>query len=147
MHKKLGVRAVEVSVTKHATESDEKVLGAALNVFPPELKNNILWEKNAVQGHYGNPIVFYRAIVEGEQAEVTAWHILSSLDKTSLRYLLSTLESRVDKQGNFYIRLHKQYLLDGRIIAWDGDDVVKVVLKIGKRHGELEEILKNMLGE
>lgn len=145
MQLRLGARAVEVNVTKHATESESKVLSAALNVFPPDLRNNIVWERSAVQGHYGNPIVFYRAVVEGEQAEMTAKYILSSLDKTSLRYLLSTLESRIDKQGNLYLRLHKQYLVDGRIIAWDGDDVVKVIIKIGRKQEELENLLRKTL--
>lgn len=138
---------VEVVVTKHATESEEKVLRAALSVFHPDVRHKVSWEVQRLQGHYGNPIHVYRAAVSGEEAAKTFEHILKSLDKSSLRFLISTLESRLDGRGNLHVRLHKQLLLEGRMTAWDGDDIVKVVIKVGKSAKEAEKLLESYLSE
>lgn len=147
MQKESEIRAIEISLTKHMTENEEKVLRAALSVLPPEVRNKVTWKKNVVQGHYGNQIILYKATFEGEEASKIAWFIFESLDKTSLRYLISTLESRLDPQGNLYIRLHKQFLLEEKIVAWDGDDVVKLIIKTGKKRLEIESMLKKILGD
>lgn len=143
----LSARLVEISVTKHATESEEKVLRAAHALLPEEIRGNVAWDRFSAHGHYGNPIVLYRATLQGEEAGRVAYHIVRSLDKTSLRYIISTLDSRLDPQGNLYLRLHKQYLLDGKIVAWDGDDVVRVVIKTGMGVRELGDLLKRLLGD
>lgn len=141
------VRSLELSVIRHATESEERVLKAANNSLPLELRTRLVWTKTTTEGYYGNPIHVYRLHVEGEDAERVFSYIIRSMDKGSLRYVLTTLDTRLDRRRHLYIRLHKQLLCEGRLVVWDGDDVVRVVVKLNVSREELEKLIKSLLEE
>jgi len=136
------VRRVTVETTQHATEDPGKVLEALLNVLPEELRNSVRPIVQTVKGHYGNPITRLRVELKGEEAEKVARHLFSALGEGDHRILQLTLDQRLDRTGNLYLRLDKQKALRGRLVLYDGDDVIRVV--IGLRGRKRREVLEHL---
>ncbi len=141
---------VEAVVHSHATEDERKVLKALLEVFPPGLRSKLIIVREELKGHYNNPIVRIRAETPSkDEAFETFRYIIDRLDTADLRYLLTSLEDRVDRSGTLHIRLSKQDAYLGKLTMFEGDDVVKVSVHVeGRRRRvlrELEEDLKTFL--
>ena len=136
------VRKVTVETTQHATEDPGKVLEALLSVLPEELRDKVKPVTQILKGHYGNPITRVRVELKGEEAEKAARYIFSALSEGDHRVLRLTLEQRLDKTGNLYLRLDKQKALRGKLTLYDGDDVIRVV--IGLRGRKRLEVLENL---
>ncbi|MDG6222477.1 MAG: RNA-binding domain-containing protein [Candidatus Bathyarchaeota archaeon] len=110
------VAYVDVRFCAHATEDVEKVMKAVRNIL--SIKNEedeIAFNKNSLDGHYGNPIVFFDARIKNKTAiKALVGNLsenLSSLDKVELS---STLD-RCFEKGSIYLRVDKQAALQGKI--------------------------------
>lgn len=105
---KLPIGYIELRVFSHATEDMEKVLTAARNLFPEEVGEAMAFEKSALSGHHGNPIVLFKTKLKDRQMlplvlrKIGAG--LTSLDKELLGGELSL---HLDK-GNLFLRFDKQ---------------------------------------
>ena len=104
---------IDVRVFSHATEDPKKVLTAVRNILPEELSESIIFQKNALTGHHGNPIVLFRTKLVNKQALPAVLEKigagLTSLDKEALdRDLNLHLEKR-----NLYLRFNKQSAYTG----------------------------------
>jgi RNA binding exosome subunit len=105
---------IDVRVFSHATEDPEKVLTAVRNMLPEELSENIIFQKNTLTGHHGNPIILFQTKLVVKQALPTVLEKigagLTSLDKEALdRALKLHLEKR-----NLYLRFDKQSAYAGK---------------------------------
>ncbi len=139
---------IDLHTTCHATESEEKVTRAVLNLIPPSIRSKVKVKKLQAKGYYGNPITRITVSIRGEQALETLRYILSSMDSSDRRLLLLSLPSRTDKYGNVYIRLSKQDAVLGKPTVFDGDDIIKVVLHTGFHSiSDVKKFLETMLGE
>jgi Predicted exosome subunit len=101
-----------------------------------------------LEGHYGNPIFVLRLKIEKpELAEALLKQLLASLPEGDLAMLDRTLEQRLDSSGNLYLRLDKQRALLGDFRVYDGDDVIKVKVKLSPqaRQVVLNKSLKELL--
>jgi len=50
---------------------------------------------------------------------------------TNRNQLMETISARVDSGGNIFIRLDKQEFVQGHVVLSDGDDVVRIKVKVG----------------
>ena len=128
MRKEKIVASVEVESFAHATEDQRRVIQALLNVMPEDVRRRfdrkaILY--NTLQGHYGNPITYYRFRLEREEAQRVAEYLLKSFDDTDSELILSSLENRSDG-SSLYLRIDKQYAYLGKIRLLQGDDVIRI---------------------
>lgn len=126
------VSRVELETFCHATEDESKVIAALLNLVPEEVRKRAERRVriSSLRGHYGNPIKVIRlSISKPSDAERILAHILTSMSSDDLRYVLDTLEERVDLP-HVYLRIDKQsaYLSAPRPLA--GDDVIKVKVTV-----------------
>lgn len=140
----------EVSAFCHATEILDKVKAALLNIFPESARADLESSLSItmLEGHYGNPIFVLRLKIEKpELAEALLKHLLASLPAGDLAMLERTLKQRLDSSGNLYLRLDKQRAYLGDIRVYDGDDVVKVKVKLSPqaRQMVLNKSLKELL--
>ncbi len=142
----MPVTRLEARVYVHATESREKVLQALLNLFPEDVRGDLVIEEERYEGHYGNPIIVITARIEGEKARRALESILSRMRTTDVRYLEGSLEERVDKSGVMYFRVSKQDAYLGEVSVYEADDVIRVSVHFqgGRRRAikEYREILK-----
>ncbi len=126
------VEKVEITVIQHATESSEKIQQLIKKLFPKDFVSKPIFEKRVFKGHHGNPITFYRVIVTGNEATNVLNHIMEKMEFTSKRLLSATIMDRIKGSIELHIRLSKQHLVDNRIIVWDGDEILKIMVKFKK---------------
>jgi len=119
----LPVAYVDIRFCAHATEDLEKVMDAIQNISPTDDEDEITFNKDALEGHYGNPITFFETRIKNKKiikalVENLASN-LSSLDKAELS---RTLDLCFEK-GSLYIRLDKQAAFQGKIKLVSSDPV------------------------
>jgi hypothetical protein len=55
---------------------------------------------------------------------------------------METISARVDSGGNIFIRLDKQEFVQGHVVLSDGDDVVRIKVKVGgDNNGQVSPLL------
>jgi RNA binding exosome subunit len=135
---KLPIAYVEIRVFAHATEDLDKVMTASRNVLPTESRSNVVFKKESLTGHHGNPITMLDARITDRKLAKAVLEELSSrlsiMDKESLnREILQHLEN-----GNLYVRLDKQsaYLNEIRLSTAD-----PIRLRMHFRNRTAEEIV------
>lgn len=136
----------EVSALCHATEDLEKVKAALLNVLPEEARP--LLEKYLsvamLEGHYGNPIFVLKLRIEQpELADALFKRVVKSLPESDLDFLEGTLKRRLDSSGHLHLRLSKPQAYMGKLRVYDGDDVIKLKVKLSP-HARQELLSKRL---
>jgi RNA binding exosome subunit len=131
----LPVAYVDVRFCAHATEDVDKVMEAVQNVLPSDNIEDITFKRSNLEGHYGNPIIFFdtrikhketvRALVENLSAN------LSSLDKEELDRTIN----RCVEKGSLYIRLDKQAALKDKI-KFATSDPIRIRIRFRKNKTE-----------
>ncbi|MGC9210232.1 MAG: RNA-binding domain-containing protein [Acidilobus sp.] len=132
----VAVRSLEARVFVHATEDKSKVLIALRNVI-----GEAQVTEEDLRGYFGNQIIVMTAHCGPEAAGQVFDRILQGLSEPDRRFLLSTLEERLTKDGALHLRLDKQKALKGKFVLNDSDDVIKIVVRFsGGRKGAEEYI-------
>ena len=131
----LPVAYVDIRFCAHATEDLDKVMEAVQNVLPSDHIEDITFKRSNVEGHYGNPIIFFdarikhketvRALVENLSAN------LSSLDKEELDRTIN----RCVEKGSLFIRLDKQAALRGKT-KFATSDPIRIRIRFRKNKTE-----------
>ncbi len=125
------VRFIEIETYVHATESIDKIVNA--------IRRNIIQDDNismifeVLWGTFGNPIVRVKIFVDNEAlAERIFLNVSCRL--RNFHELIKTLDQRLDKAGNLYIRVNKQALVNDQLVLDDeSDDVVRIKARIVRR--------------
>lgn len=127
------VRGVEISVFAHATEDEEKVERAVLNIIHMEAGANPKIQR--MKGHYNDPITLITTKIKKRKAAQEVFHgLIRSLSPVDRHMLLDEVEDRVDNAGNLYLRLDKQNALCGKVILHEADPIhVKIKFRIPHR--------------
>jgi RNA binding exosome subunit len=119
-----NISYAEISVFTHATEDLEKVKSAVTNTMPNDIISSIVFTQTTMSGHYGNPIIELRVMIDDRRI---AYEILrkiiselSSLDSTTLD---GEFKNHLDSRNRFYIRLDKQQALLGKPVIALGDSI------------------------
>ncbi|MCL5949883.1 MAG: hypothetical protein M1490_05340 [Candidatus Bathyarchaeota archaeon] len=133
---------IDIRVFAHATENQTKVETATKNLFPPELTETLVFEKNALSGHHSNPIIMLTAKLADRQLLPAALEKLganlSSLDKEQLNEEIKLHLER----GNLYLRFDKQAAFLGQPKFTQKDPIhVKIHFK-DKTSDEVVELAK-----
>jgi len=135
---KLPIGYIEIRVFAHATEDTEKVLVAVAHTLPEELGESVVFEKTALAGHHGNPIVLFEAKLEDRKMLPSALQRIGSgltaLDKETLD---SELKLHLDK-GNLYLRFNKQQAFLGELRFSSNDPIH---FKVHFKNKTTEEII------
>ena len=114
---------VEMRTFCHATEDEDKVVAALRTVLPnAEVRSDVL------EGHFGNLLVALIARTEKASDIEAIWRrIVDALGKDET---LRDLESRIDSDGVYHLRLDKQRAYRGGIERATSDDVISIRAKV-----------------
>jgi RNA binding exosome subunit len=134
---------IHVRVFSHATEDPEKVLDAVRNMLPEELSESIIFQKNTLTGHHGNPIILFQTKLVDKQALPAVLEKigtgLTSLDKEALdRDLKLHLEKR-----DLYLRFDKQSAYVGEFRFSQNDPIHFKIHFKNKTPAEIVDICRN----
>lgn len=117
------IQSVEVSCFVQATEDKEKIreqIQRNLGILSSP-------EEEALEGHFGNPIVHLRWHLTGEDAWSCFGRLAALLGDAGRAELRASLASYLDEHGALYLRLNKQVLMSGMGVMTTSDPVrVKV---------------------
>lgn len=128
------IQSVELSTIAHATEDPIKV-GKALQNLLQDIHQQ--FTRHYLEGHHGNPIVKIEAKLTDENASQFACSLVRKLSKSERLILLRDLKLHSD-DGNLYIRVDKQRLLQGALqIA--KDDPIRVKIKFNRLIGDCKK--------
>ena len=105
--------SVKVNVFCHVNESSEKISKGLADMFPFNLEENkIKIEKTIAEGVHHNKIEILEISVEKESlVNQSIEKLKECLGKKQVEVLKKQKESRLDEEGNFFIRIEKSYWL------------------------------------
>ena len=99
---------IDIRFAAHATEDVNKVIEAVRNILPVDFVDDILFKSNIIEGHYGNPIIFFETRIKNEKiTKAIVENISSKISSLDKEELSREIDRCVDK-GSLYIRLDKQ---------------------------------------
>lgn len=135
---------VRISTFIHATEDEDKVLEALSTFIPGEIDDeDVDFEVVSTEGYFGNPIKVVTAEIKRSKA-VRAFlkHLKSLLTEDDVDYLLEHLNEKVDEDGTLYIRFDKQKAYLGEAEVTEGEDVIRVMIKVKTFPMRKESVVK-----
>jgi RNA binding exosome subunit len=112
------IQSVEVTYFVHATEDQDKILGAVEKMFgvsSPEIER--------LEGHFGNEILKARVHVTGESASKVFRTIVSGMNPNLIKEIGDNLAMYLDEHSSMFLRLDKQALVSGSVVLGSGDPV------------------------
>jgi RNA binding exosome subunit len=88
-----------------------------------------------LKGHYDDPILMLKTIINDKNAASTIFrNIIKKMPLIGKKEILEEVENRLDRVGNFYLRLDKQKAFEGKIVLKDVDPIrMKFFLKKSKK--------------
>ncbi|MDG7010515.1 MAG: hypothetical protein JRN57_00200 [Nitrososphaerota archaeon] len=110
---------VEVTYLVHETEDEGRIdsaVGELIGSPGP-------YEKQALEGHFGNRILRARVHLTGGDADGAVGRIMGALPAEARRRISSSIGSMLDERSAFYLRLDKQSLVSGAAALGTGDAV------------------------
>lgn len=134
----LPLAYVDVRFCAHATEVVDKVMEAVHNILPSEHLEEITFEQNSVDGHYGNPITFFETRIKDKKTvKAIVENLVANLSVLDKNELGNTINRYVDK-GSLYIRLDKQAAFKGKTKLVTSDPIR---IRIRFRKSKTEDVI------
>jgi hypothetical protein len=142
MSAKPPIAYIDIRVFAHATEDENKVQTAVRNLFPIELLETLVFDKQGCTGHHGNPIILFTSKLTNKKLLLKALEKigkeLGALDKEELN---RDIKLHLEK-GNLYLRFDKQSAFLGALKLTQNDPIhIKIHFK-NKTAQEIMEISK-----
>ena len=135
----MSIAYIDIRFFAHATEDLDKVIEAVQNVLPANHVDDIVFKRDNLQGHYGNPILLFETRIKKKETVKTVIENFSShlreLDKKALH---EEIDLHVQK-GSLYIRLDKQTALQGQLKLCTTD---AIRIRIRFKKAKTEDIVK-----
>ena len=129
------IQSVELSTIAHATEDPSKVDKALQTLL---LGIHQQFTRQYLEGHHGNPIVKIEAKLTDESAGHFAHLLGSKLSKSERLVLLRDLHLHSDDDGNLFVRMDKQKLLQ-EVFRIAEDDPIRVKIKFNRLIGDCKK--------
>ncbi len=131
----IHVAYVDVRFFVHATEDLNKVVKAVHQVLPADYVDDIVLKKNALRGHYGNPITLFETRIKKKKiVEALVKNVFSNLKEPDKESLLREIDSHVE-EGSLYLRLDKQAAFQGEMRLCIADPI-RVRIRFRKKRIE-----------
>ena len=135
----MSIAYIDIRFFAHATEDLNKVIKAVQNVLPANHVNDIVFKRDNLQGHYGNPILLFETrIKKKETVKAVIENFSSHLRELDKKALHEEIDLHVQK-GSLYIRLDKQAALQGELKLCTTD---AIRLRIRFKKAKTEDIVK-----
>jgi len=135
----MSIAYIDMRFFAHATEDLNKVIEAVRNVLPANHVDDIVFKRDNLQGHYGNPILLFETrIKKKEIVKAVIENFSSHLRELDKKALHEEIDLHVQK-GSLYIRLDKQAALQGELKLCTTD---AIRLRIRFKKAKTEDIVK-----
>jgi RNA binding exosome subunit len=134
----LPVAYVDIRFCAHATEDLDKVVAAVRNVLPSDYFEDITFSRSSLEGHYGNPITFFKTRIRNkETVRALVENLSANLSSSDKEELGRDMNKHVE-DGSLYLRLDKQAALQNKIKLVTSDPIR---IRIRFRKSKIEDII------
>lgn len=121
------IRKIEARAYVRATEVIERVSTAVLNIFPEEIKQNVLVAEERAEGQAGDRISIVTGVLENsEDCGNTFNFVLKNMKKSDLGEIKRSLDLRLDDNCVFFLRIDKQGAFLRKIRLANNADVIRL---------------------
>ena len=134
----MKIERIIVSAVVYSTENREKVATAMATLFPFEFEI----VRIPAKGHFGNPIEYLEVEIKRKKDIKEFWNNLIELLGDQRKYIINTLEERIDDQGQLFIRFDKQKAYLGEVEVTESGDAVVVKAKLVTYPSRKEKIVE-----
>jgi len=135
----MPIAYIDIRFFAHATEDSDKVVKAVQQILPSDRIDDIVFKRDNLRGHYGNPITLFETrIKEKEIIRAFVEKLSSHLDESDKEALREEIDLRVER-GSLYIRLDKQAAFQGEFRLCTADPI-RVHIRFKKT--KIEDIVK-----
>ena len=133
------VAYIDVRFSVHATEDLNKVIKAVHKVLPADYVDDIVLKKNALRGHYGNPITLFETRIKKKKiVKALLKNVFSNLKEPDKKSLLKEIDLHME-EGSLYVRLDKQAAFQGEMKLCTADPI-RVRVRFRKKR--IQDIVK-----
>jgi len=135
----MSIAYIDIRFFVHATEDSDRVVEAVQRVLPSDYIDDVVFKRDNLRGHYGNPITLFETrIKKRETIRAFVERLSSSLDELDKETLRREINLHVEK-GSLYVRLDKQAALQGALKLCTADPIR---VRIRFRKTKMEDIIK-----
>jgi len=121
------IRKIEARAYVRATEIIERVSTAVLNVFPEEIKQNVLVAEEWAEGQAGDRISIITGVLDNsEDCGHTFNFILNNMEKSGRGEIRRSLDLRLNDNCVFFLRIDKQGAFLRKIRLANNADVIRL---------------------
>lgn len=125
------VAKIEARAYSRATELPDRVEYAVLNIFPDELRKDVLVSTSKAESHSGYDIQIIIASMKNKSGcDFTLDHIFAGFDDRNRRRVRNSLLRRLNENCLFFLRIDKQAAFLGKLALADGPDVISIRIDI-----------------
>lgn len=122
---KSNLASIEIKFLIQATEDEKKVLNRIAEVFGIPIEK---FEKLTFEGHFGNPIKFFRFHISGKNADIIAKGFANIFEERWKKMLQIELVNNIDEHGSLFLRIDKQSFFNDKLTQ-SQVDAVRVKMK------------------
>ncbi len=134
----MKIERITVSAVVHSTEDREKVAEAMATIFPFEFEITATDAK----GHFGNPLTYLEVVLTKKKQIKDFWNNLMNLLGDQRKFLINTIDERIDDQGVLFIRIDKQKAYMGEVELIEGGDSIVIKAKIVTYPAKRQKIIE-----
>ncbi len=117
--------SIEIKFLVQATEDEDKIINKISKTLQIPIEK---FEKITLEGHFGNPIKFFRVHISGKNADFIANGIMNLLKKEWKKKLQLEIMNHIDEHGSLFIRIDKQSFFNDKLTQ-SSVDAVRVKIK------------------
>lgn len=117
--------SIEIKFLVQATEDEKKVLNRITEVLGIPIEK---CEKLTLEGHFGNPIKFFRFHISGKNADNIAKGMANIFEENWKKMLQFELINNIDKHGSLFLRIDKQSFFNDKLTQ-SQVDAVRIKMK------------------
>ncbi len=131
-----GIAWIQIETFSHATEDIEKVKSLLSKFFSFDISFN----ENKTYGHFGNEIIIINVeLSKDKEIKIFISDFLKIIDK---KYILETLEKRLDEDGILFIRMNKERIYNDDFTIDDNGDIL-ISMKFVTYPKSREKVIEN----
>ena len=131
-----GIAWIQIETFSHATEDIEKVKSLLSKFF----SFDITFKENKTYGHFGNEIIIINVeLSKDKEIKIFVSDFLKIIDK---KYILATLEKRLDEDGILFIRMNKERIYNDDFTIDDNGDIL-ISMKFVTYPKSREKVIEN----
>lgn len=125
----LRVNKLSIDVFQHETEDKSKIFLGLSQLFNESDHETLetMFTEESITGYHDNTIIKYHLeLTKGKKTQQIFLYIITNILRSVSYY---DLLERISEEGELFIRLNKQALINGTYVIDTASDVYKIVIK------------------